>query len=265
MVTKIIDAHSHILLNKGIEESKEMILYSMKKYNVNYSLVSMDGTEYNDKEHFYDLVSSVKGTKITLDFAKNNMDSIGILIWIRPHKEKNAPIEELEKLIINNRNLIHGLKFHPYCSRLKVTSKLLIPYFKLARKYNLPILVHTANDKYSSIYYLRKVALANKDITFIAAHLELLSDNKYALDVLKETENIYGDTAWVDPKKYRLIKNRHLEDKIMFGTDNPIDGKDTLNHPWYKKYLHHKFKINDEDYEKLMYLNAKKVYKIDLK
>ena len=55
------------------------------------------------------------------------------------------------------------------------------------------------------------------------------------------------------------------EDKIMFGTDNPIDGKDTLNHPWYKKYLHHKFKISDEDYEKLMYLNAKKVYKIDLK
>ena len=93
----------------------------------------------------------------------------------------------------------------------------------------------------------------------------MLSDNKYALDILKETENIYGDTAWVDPKKYRLIKNRHLEDKIMFGTDNPIDGKDTLNHPWYKKYLHHKFKINDEDYEKLMYLNAKKIYKIDLK
>ncbi len=37
-----------------------------------------------------------------LDFAKNNMDSIGILVWIRPHKEKDAPIEELEKFINDN-------------------------------------------------------------------------------------------------------------------------------------------------------------------
>ena len=96
---------------------------------------------YNDKEHIYDLVDSVKGTKIALDFAKNNRNSIGILIWIRPHKEKDAPIEELEKLIINNRNLIHGLKFHPYCSRLKVTSKLLIPYFKLLNDYNIFLIV----------------------------------------------------------------------------------------------------------------------------
>ena len=202
MVTKIIDAHTHILLNKGIEESKEMILYSMKKYNVNYSLISMDGTEYNDKEHIYDLVSSVKGTKIALDFAKNNMDSIGILIWIRPHKEKDAPIEELEKLIINNRNLIHGLKFHPYCSRLKVTSKLLIPYFKLARKYNLPILVHTANDKYSSIYYLRKVALANKDIKLSVT----TAAKKYILE--KGTDLKYG------ARPLRRAIQKYIEDEI---------------------------------------------------
>ncbi len=265
MNTKIIDAHEHILLIKGIEESKNMILYSLKKYNIDYALISFDGTEYKDKEKRYDLVDSITGTNIALDFSKKNEDLIGILIWIRPHKEKDLPIKELENIIINNRKYIYGLKFHPYCSRLKVTSKLLVPYFELARKYDLPILVHTASDKYSSIKDLKKVALKYKDLTFIAAHLELISDNKEAIEILKEIDNIYGDTAWVDPKKYRLIKNKHLENKIMFGTDNPIDGKDTLNHPWYKKYLHRKFKINDEDYEKLMYLNAKKIYKIDLK
>ena len=262
MSNKVIDAHVHIFTVPSIKKSEKIILDSMKKYHIDYSLVSFDGSEYCDEESRI-LYSQLKGTTFALDFARKHSKKIGILPWIRPHKEHN--VDELEELIKNNLDIIHGLKFHPYCSRLKITSKHLIPYIELARKYNLPILVHTAYDEYSSIGLLVKVANKYKDINFIAAHLELNTDNKYAINCLKETPNLYGDTARVNPKNYRLIKKLHLEDKIMFGTDNPIDGLDTYNHPYYKKYLNKKFKIDDEDYKKLMYLNAKKIYKIDLK
>lgn len=260
MNKKVIDAHVHIFTFPSVEESENIILKSMKKYGISYSLVSFDGSEYRDNKS-NNLYSQVEGSKISIEFAKKNEDKIGVLLWIRPHHEHN--VEDIEKLIIENKEYIHGLKFHPFCSKLKITSKHLIPYINLARKYNLPILVHTAYDDYSKIGLLAKVANKYKDVTFIAAHLELNTNNKYCINCLKDTPNLYGDTAWVNPKVYSLIRKYNLIDKVMFGTDNPIDGENTYSHPYYKKYLNKKFKINDEEYEKLMYLNAKKVYKIE--
>lgn len=127
---KIIDAHVHIFTSPSIKESEDMILKSMKKYNISYSLLSFDGSEYRDNRVKI-LYSQVEGSNISLEFAKNNKDKIGVLLWIRPHHEHN--VEDIEKIIVENKEYIHGLKFHPYCSRLKVTSKYLIPYIELAK------------------------------------------------------------------------------------------------------------------------------------
>ena len=56
---------------------------------------------------------------------------------------------------------------------------------------------------------------------------------------------------------------------MIFVTDNPIDGKDTLLHnkfgerSLYQKYFNElKELISPEDYENLMWKNAKKVFHI---
>ena len=62
------------------------------------------------------------------------------------------------------------------------------------------------------------------------AHMGLGSDNSKAIKLISSLPNLYGDTAWVPIKSaISLIKNSSSE-KLFFGSDNPIDGKDTYLH-----------------------------------
>lgn len=258
---KIIDAHAHLGYWPTLAKAKEMLIYSTNKNKVNFTLFSFDGTEVSG-EHKNKIVPQIEGSKKALSFVKKYPDRFGMLIRCRPRFEKN--IQELDTFISKHREFIYGLKFHPYTSQLKITDPRNYPYFYLAKKYNLPILVHTANDKYSKLIYMDRVCKKFNDLTFIAAHCELLSDHLITIEVLKNNPNLYCDTAWVDMKFIKSLKANDLMDRVMFGTDNPIDGFETLDEQIYQDYFHNKIRLSNKDYQKLMYYNAKKVYKINL-
>jgi predicted TIM-barrel fold metal-dependent hydrolase len=261
----IIDAHAHLAHWPTLKECESELLLSQERYGVAYTLISdCDCAEYPSVTKYgIHRVSCLQGLRRVLSFVKLYPDRFGALVWINPHNEIVTP--ELEKCIADNRQWIHGLKFHPYESQLKISSPKLKPYLELARKFNLPICVHTAQDKYSDVAMLGAVAEKNPDIIFVAAHMQLVSDNKAALEVLKKHPNVYGDTAWVDMKIAKKVLTEIGEDRILFGTDNPIDGVDTLNNPMYQAYYKNKVKLPGRLLHNLMYRNAEKVYHIDLK
>jgi len=259
MPTKyIIDTHTHIGYWPTLSQTENNLVLSQKNHNINFSLVSFDDSEYRDETE-YKLTKQVEGTKKALFFAKK-YKNFGVLIWIRPHKENNW--QDIEKLIIDNKDLIYGLKFHPACSKLKITNKKVTPYLKLAQKYDLPILVHTAMDQYSSIVYLEEVAKLYPKIKFIAAHMELYSTNQFTVKTMIKNPNIYCDTAWVKPRILKYLVKHNLMDRIMFGSDSPIDGQNTLDNIIYQKYFTNFAKLNNDDFAKIMYKNAMSVYKI---
>jgi predicted TIM-barrel fold metal-dependent hydrolase len=99
----------------------------------------------------------------------------------------------------------------------------------------------------------------------VAAHCQLCSDNSAAFEVMKTTPNIYGDTAWVNMKFARKILTKIGPDRIMFGTDNPIDGVDTLGNPMYHDYFVNRLRLPAHVYHNLMARNAMKVFGIHLK
>lgn len=259
MPTKyIIDTHTHIGYWPTLAKTENNLVLSQKIHNINFSLVSFDDSEYRDETE-YKLIRQVEGTKKALAFAKK-YKNFGVLIRIRPHKENNW--KDIEYLIKENRDLIYGLKFHPACSRLKITSKKVIPYLQLAEKYDLPILVHTAMDQYSSIIYLEEVAKLHPNIKFIAAHMELYSTNQFTVKTMIKNPNIYCDTAWVKPRILKYLVKNNLMDRIMFGSDSPIDGEQTLDNIIYQKYFTNFAKLSNIDFAKIMYKNAMAVYKI---
>ena len=258
----IIDAHTHLGYWPTLNTSLNTLLTSMKNHNIDFSIVSFDGSEFKEPNRFNKLIPQLSASKKLLSIVKENK-SLLPLIWIRPHTEKNS--QELETFLEKHRDFFYGLKFHPYTSRLRISDPRLAPYLNIARKFNYPILVHTALDEYANINELATLAKNNHDINFIAAHLELGSNNKYALSKLKEVSNLYGDTAWVNMESLREAKKLNIINKIMFGSDSPIDGKDTLNHKFYKGYFSNKIGLRKDDYDKLMYKNALKIYSIDEK
>lgn len=240
----IVDTHTHIGYWPNLKSTEEALIASTRDHNISFSLVSFDGSEFLNETGR--IVPQLKASKRSLKFIEAN-NYFGMLIWIRPHSEKN--IDEIDAFILKHRDKIYGLKFHPFLSRLRVNDPRIYPYLELARKYNLPLLVHTANDQYSKIKYLERVAKLFPDINFVAAHLELGTDNKEAIKVLKNNPNIYGDTAWVNPESLLLARKEKVLDKIMFGTDNPIDGYETLNNPYYVSYINNEINLTKKSYK----------------
>ena len=172
------------------------------------------------------------------------------------------PGETRLDLIKKNLKYIKGLKMHPYCSRMRIDDKKVEPYLALAEELHLPILVHTAIDDYSSILHLETVAQRHPDLTFIAAHMELYTDHDCAIEVMKRNPNIYCDTAWVEMKDAARAIEEVGKERVLFGSDAPLDGETTLDEPIYQNYFSNSEGLDEESYALLMGGNAKRIFKI---
>lgn len=106
---------------------------------------------------------------------------------------------------------------------------------------------------------------------FVMVHLGLGSDNKEAIELCKAQKNLYGDTTWVSVKSTLEFIDKCGSERIMFGSDSPIDGKDTYafnfkgERSLYQEYFgEFKEMISKEDYENIMWRNACRLFSIKL-
>ena len=96
----------------------------------------------------------------------------------------------------------------------------------------------------------------------------LETDNIHAISLCAKQKNLFGDTAWVPIKNVVKFIEKCGSEKILFGTDNPIDGKDTYSQnkkgepSIYLDYFKNSEKISSSDYENLMGKNALRVFNL---
>ena len=255
-----IDAHTHLGPWPTYKSCENDLIYSFNNYNLSFILVSVDQSETRNKN----ILRFKDSLEYILDFS-SRYKGIGILIWVPLKRRLTSEEKEyLINYIKTNKNKIHGIKLHPYLSKTRINkdAKNMPFYLSLAREFNLPILVHSANDEYSKIGYLIEIAKLNPDINFISAHVELMGDIKRGMKLTKNVPNLYLDTAWVDPKFIKYAEKIGIIDKIIFGSDSPIDGATTLDNPMYQDLFNNKHAIKKENLDKILYKNAMKVYSI---
>ena len=104
---------------------------------------------------------------------------------------------------------------------------------------------------------------------FIAVHMDLESGNRQAIDLIAKLPNLYGDTTWVPIKSTLYAIERCGSEKILFGTDNPIDGKRHMefNRAGQRSLCQEYFRefrdmVSAEDYENIMHQNAERLFHI---
>ena len=156
-----------------------------------------------------------------------------------------------------------------FSTKLKERSCAEEEYIKTAETFNIPILVHTASSKESSCRSVYEMAVKYPKVNFIMGHMGLGTDNSEAVSLIKKQKNLYGDTAWVPVEStVRAIKECGA-DKIIFGTDNTIDGIDTLlknksgERSLYQQYFNDlKDILSKEEYDMLMYKNSIKLFNL---
>lgn len=136
----------------------------------------------------------------------------------------------------------------------------------LCQHYQLPVIIHT-NEPIGHDY-AGKTKTSLKEIEcFITRYPELkivlahFGGGLFVYELMKEIKsafaNVYYDNAAAiflyEPKIYETFKTLGLMDKLLFGSDFPL-----LSPMRYEKSLHTSG-LNQEDLDKLYFLNAKKL------
>lgn len=271
MIFMIIDTHVHIGKMLEFDMKEEDVLYSMERYGIDYSIVSdCRATEFDGDlnpipsgKQF----SQLECARCAVDFAKRYPDKIGAALWLKPFGE--CADNGLYNFIEANRKYIKALKFHPYHSNFPFDDKKMDGYMELARVFSLPVVSHTGGSDAASCKRVYNMAMRHPDINFVMVHMGLGTDNTEAIKLIGKLPNLYGDTAWVPVESTIKFINEVNDDRIMFGSDNPIDGKDTyaenrMGQPsMYLPYFNElKTLISEESYKKLMYKNAKSLFEL---
>ena len=265
----MIDSHVHIGTTMEFDLRPEYVLYSMERYGIGFSLVSnIEAAEVDHNGKPIAVQTSQNDAfKKTLEFAAKYPDKIGVLPWMKLRTEK--PDAEFVRLIEENRSLIYGIKLHPFHSRVAPDDPSVEAVYEIAQAYHLPIVSHTGGCEEARSVRLYNAAKAHPAIAFVMAHMDLGTDNREAITLLGEAYNLYGDTTWVSVKSTLDAIGRWGSGKILFGSDNPIDGPDTYLHnrsgdrSLYQQYFNEfRAMISPEDYDNIMYRNAARLFKI---
>ena len=260
----IVDAHAHIASWRTLEQSKRNLLLGMDRHGVDIALVSnADCSSFPEEgKSARKPIPCEQGLREVLEFAKETPGRIYAAVWVTPLKSPR-PSEELIRLIEDNKTLIKALKLHPFCEKVPADSPLMEPYYDLAKHYGLPILVHTAVDEESSIGHLVGACLKHPELSFVAAHMELCSAHAYSFKMMKQTPNLCADTAWVDLYWAKRVLLEVGPDRVMFGTDAPIDGEATLDNPMYRAYFENRDGLEETLWRRLLGQNAIDLYRLE--
>lgn len=261
MIRKIADCHAHVfpekIAGKAVKSignfynsymkydgRSETLLKSGSKVGISMYLLSSSATHPKQVE----TINSFIAEEIKKDEKFMGLGSI------HP-KYKN--FEELDR--VKELGLV-GIKLHPDFQMYNIDDEDAIDMYKEIGKRNLPILMHTGDNRYdaSSPARLRNAALKAKDTLFIAAHF---GGYNHWFDVeknLKDLPNVIFDTsstlyAIENKKAVNMIENLGV-DRFLFGTDFPMwDPEEEFN-----RFM--QLELTEEQRDKILWKNFEKLF-----
>lgn len=255
----IIDTHLHEGKQGIFSLSYETLLEQMERNGIDAGLVSTVACcEYQAD-------ADVLLPEQTPQIAANRrlLDRIGtggrlyLSFWCKPATEG---ADGIYAFIRDNRTLVKGLKLHPFYSRLPLEDQRYIPYLEIARELGLPVSVHTAADRLSSPEQLLHLARRYPTVPFIMVHMGLCSDHEDAIRCVAQADNLFGDTTWVALEQVRKAMRICGSEKMLFGSDAPIDGE--KSYAFYQELFRLYSEEPNKDWENLFYRNAKSLFHI---
>lgn len=264
----IIDCHVHLnnyheQIAVSLDESLDKLQAAMAENKVDYSLVL---TSYLVNEHRPSTAQVVR--------AVEKIPALGVVAGISYSKYKQRDLRELADFLEDG--LVKGLKlypgyepFYPHDPRLRLV-------YDLAEEFQVPVMIHSGDTfsaggkvKYSHPLQVDEVAVDHRNVNFVICHL----GNPWLVDcmeVVYKNSNVYADFSGLVLGDFTEAFEDYMEEQIaevllyagepnflLYGTDWPICSM--------KSYLDfvRQLKLSDEDRHKIMYSNARRLFKLD--
>ncbi len=263
---KIIDAHCHIYPEKIAQKATDS---TNRFYNISSS--PFHGTteelinQSNETAVYKMVVQSVATTEKQVssinNFIKNEAakypEKFIPLGTLHPNSsDLQSDIEELISLGLK------GVKLHPDIQNFKIDDYRCLKIYELCEKYDLPILMHTGDNRYDNSNPNRLFPIMDiyTNLIVIGAHLGGWSLWETASEKLFELPNLYVDTSSsfyaINHDTAKKIIDRYGVDKVVFGTDYPMwKQEDEINFLLSLGY-------SDDDLKKIFHDNILKILKI---
>ncbi|BBO83098.1 hypothetical protein DSCO28_36640 [Desulfosarcina ovata subsp. sediminis] len=203
----ICDAHTHIgRFKESTYFSASDVITKLQKLNICKWAISSTSTCTQNfdvvRNELYEVLS-LSGSKAILQ------------LWLTPDMLKTS-----QDLSIYFDLPFQGIKIHGNADSWEPMGRELIRVFEIARERNLPILLHTGGFSNCEAGVYRKVCEKFEDVTVILGHGRPVQQ---ALQMVLDLPNVWLDTAFMAIDDMRTIVLNGGKNKVLFGTDFPID------------------------------------------
>lgn len=248
----IIDTHVHIGQFYGEYYDPETVSKQLKKCGVDYYAAS---STTMCEENYNKALSEIRRL-IELDAEK-----ICPILWITPNLLQDTA--SLDKFL-NGDIKWRCVKIHPllHPNDWNSDGKQIKEVIAITRELNVPLLIHTGIDPSCQAGKFEKEFASNPEVPFIMAHGRPLNE---AMTMLTRYPNTLTDTAFMPADDVVELKNQGFIDRILFGSDYPINchfSQVTQGYPFISECITAlKARLTPEEFDKIMYINALKVYK----
>lgn len=241
---KVIDTHMHLGPCRifGLHITEQDIIGYLNRYDVVAVIVqpfpgSPDPVSVHNK--IYDLSQKLKGRVFGL-------------ASINPFLDEEFVKKELERAL-GELGFV-GVKLHTAGHAISPTNPRADLLFKIASKYKVPVMIHTGPGPFSDPILATGKAEEYPDVKIILAHAGFGIYANGALFMAKKYDNVYLELSWSHVFD-AVAFTSWVPDKVLFGTDLieniPVE---------YAKL--EGLKLSEDAKEKLLYLNAKKVFNL---
>ncbi len=202
-----------------------------------------------------------------IEAIRERKERFGYLLWPRPKDLRWWA--GYEQILLDNRDVIRGIKLHPHYDRYFAGLDLLEDVFASACNHDFVIATHTMDDPTSRAEQFRPMLEKHPRTKLILYHATPFDD---ALALMKEFPNVYMDISAGAFGEQAMLKALDVvgQKKILFGVDTPLgfpvrDGK----------YQHHLRDVIEKeialwvDYDEnilrdILYRNAAKLLNLNI-
>lgn len=252
---KLIDSHTHVGKFGQWSCSVASLLAAMGGFGVSQALVStLSANEFDYAvQRIPTELDQLAINDELLQDVKASAGRLKALFWIRPFSE--TVDARLKQYLTLNRDWFVGLKVHPLCAGLPFTVENYRAYLDLCRELALPFCIHSQPDGYANIKLIAAAARQYPQVNFVAVHMELGTNHRAAMQMIRDCSNLYGDTTLVEPADVAAAMETCGSEKILFGSDAVVFGENS-----YARYAPLKELISGEAAEKLFCGNAQKLF-----
>lgn len=139
------------------------------------------------------------------------------LLWLTPRMMKTWGISYM----LHSKIQWQGIKMHWAAHHeWYYNQKLLLGSLEVARKLQVPVLLHTGEFKECRAGVFFNLCKQNNDLTFVLAHGRPIEETK---SILIECPNVYVDTSFMPFEQIKELVDAGFSKRILFGTDAPIN------------------------------------------